>query len=278
MKVVNLLRIVIISLILNGSFGNLFAAQVSIGIGDNKNEAVFKATEGDDTVLEFAGIIKLECTPKGKVKEKTCDTEVTSKIQAKNADLGTTTFTAKVSKDENCCLGTMKIEDFKTPDGTSGLRSRTFQRCCDGKSDPGPLLATLSKFLLTNQENKVWIEWQTLSELDNIGFNIWCAQIKENEFGESEFEGIIKLNQELIPAKNDLDGAIYQTQEPYIFNDGITYCMLENVNTEGVSNKHCNFIRAIVIGNDEAQSVDLKTAENLCQKHTGVGQMECVID
>jgi len=55
----------------------------------------------------------------------------------------------------------------------------------------------LANLTVSTLENKVVIQWDTASEINNLGMNLWCAQLAEDQF-----EGITPLNSQLISIAN----------------------------------------------------------------------------
>jgi len=81
----------------------------------------------------------------------------------------------------------------------------------------------------TDADNKVILTWETATEVDNTGFNIYRARRKNGNYKQ--------INNALIPAKgNAVSGASYSyTDTP---GKGTFYYKLEDVNYTGVSTMH----------------------------------------
>lgn len=115
------------------------------------------------------------------------------------------------------------------------------------------LPVTWDKLTVSTLENQLVIQWDTASETNNLGMNLWCAQLAENQF-----EGITQLNSQLIPTKAILPqwGASYSSVDyPEInthLKPGIQHCMLEDVDAGGQCTLHCEHLKTVVIGDDNS--------------------------
>ena len=101
----------------------------------------------------------------------------------------------------------------------------------DAGVGPSPTVIKLSQFQALPGDGSVTIVWNTESEIDTAGFNIYRA--KE---GSTEME---KINDSLIPAKGSATaGAEYEYSDDDVKN-GVTYIyQLEDVDTNGVATEH----------------------------------------
>jgi hypothetical protein len=92
-------------------------------------------------------------------------------------------------------------------------------------------LITLVSFTATEQEAMILLEWETASEIDNAGFNIWRSETADGE--------TIKINDQLIPAKG---GATFEFNYSYedvdVESDYTYYYKLEDIDNNGVSKFH----------------------------------------
>jgi hypothetical protein len=101
---------------------------------------------------------------------------------------------------------------------------------------------------LVARKNQLIIQWRTAYEINNLGMNLWCAQLAENQF-----ENITQLNSELIPSKAILPqlGASYSSAGYPTINThlkpGIQHCTLEDMDAEGQCILHCEHIETVVI-------------------------------
>ena len=98
------------------------------------------------------------------------------------------------------------------------VNKATAQACWVGGGTCGDvqeyLKVTLDNLTTSISENQLVIQWDTASEENNLGMNLWCAQMQGNQFEE-----ITQLNSELIPSKAILPnyGTSYSsTDYPYI--------------------------------------------------------------
>ena len=94
-------------------------------------------------------------------------------------------------------------------------------------------VVTLASFTATAHDGYVLLEWETASEIDNAGFNLWRSE------AEAEAGPYTKLNADLIPARGGpTTGASYSFRDNTVTN-GVTYWYkLEDVDTYGVSTFH----------------------------------------
>lgn len=78
---------------------------------------------------------------------------------------------------------------------------------------------------------RVLIEWQTATEIDTIGFNLYRANQLEGPYQ--------KLNASLILAANDpLRGGSYHYVDANVMPNRIYYYQLEDVDTQGKTTRH----------------------------------------
>jgi hypothetical protein len=90
---------------------------------------------------------------------------------------------------------------------------------------------TLASFTATAHDGYVLVEWETASEIDNAGFNLWRS--------ETEAGSYTKLNADLIPAQGEpTTGASYSYVDDAVMH-GVTYWYkLEAVDIYGTSTFH----------------------------------------
>ena len=136
-----------------------------------------------------------------------------------------------------------------------------------------PFLVTLTSFIAIPLKDSVSLHWETSAEIDNLGMNLWCAQMQGNQFQE-----ITKLNSELIPSKAILPnyGASYSsTDYPYVntnLQPGVQHCTLEDIDASGQCTLHCDQIDTVVVGegnnlsDTELNQLQAK-AVALCNEH-----------
>jgi len=74
---------------------------------------------------------------------------------------------------------------------------------------------------------KVTLKWQTESEIDNAGFNVWRA------------EGFQKMNESFIPALgSSVSGSEYDFVDQWVLNGKRYFYLLEDIDTDGISTFH----------------------------------------
>jgi hypothetical protein len=88
----------------------------------------------------------------------------------------------------------------------------------------------LLSFAARPAADRVRLMWETGSEVDNAGFNVWCSE-EEGEYAQ--------INEALIPARGDpASGARYDYTDRDV-TQGVTYWYkLEDVDVYGVSTFH----------------------------------------
>jgi hypothetical protein len=99
------------------------------------------------------------------------------------------------------------------------------------EAEPSDTLMELASLTATAHNEYVRVEWETLSEIDNAGFNLWRAQ--------GRAEAYAHLNAELIPSRGSpIRGATYAYLDAAV-TDGMTYSYkLEEVDILGASTFH----------------------------------------
>lgn len=162
-------------------------------------------------------------------------------------------------------------------------------------ASPPPCSVSLSKFNVTNEGGKVFVNWVTGSEIDNVGFRLWCATKNQynsyeptllKEFGHSEqvdpdynencltkIQGQLKVNSSSQSSKlvsavgNSAESTCYSFTDTSDFSDGTYYYLLEDIDDNGDSTFHCDQIDAVTIG--QGPTIDLESAINYCKEVTG---------
>ena len=90
-----------------------------------------------------------------------------------------------------------------------------------------PTNINLSSLKALSSNKKVTLKWNTESEPDNAGFNIWRA------------EGFKKVNNALIPALgSSLSGSEYDFVDQWVLNGKRYFYLLEDIDTNGISTFH----------------------------------------
>jgi parallel beta-helix repeat protein len=94
-----------------------------------------------------------------------------------------------------------------------------------------PSAIDLLSFIVQVAADRVTLAWETGSEVDNAGFNVWRAETADGTY--------IQLNDALIPAQGDpLSGASYNFTDSDMVQGMTYYYKLEDVDTHGVSTFH----------------------------------------
>lgn len=171
-----------------------------------------------------------------------CTTEETVDVCEERKDYaGVTVSNAQCEDKYKCCT-------ILTDSGVNGLSITQEGKIVDGTCQT-KLSVELSSFSITKDETKRVVEWETASETNNLGMNLWCAQMQGNQFQE-----ITQLNSQLIPNKAILPnyGASYSsTDYPYIntnLKPGVQHCTLEDIDASGQCTLHCDQIDTVVVG------------------------------
>ncbi len=95
----------------------------------------------------------------------------------------------------------------------------------------GATLINLSRFEAIGLDRRIKIEWETETELDNAGFNIWRSEEKDGEY--------VRINPYFIPAEGEAGfGAQYSYTDYDVQNGKIYFYKLEDVDTSGKSAFH----------------------------------------
>ena len=89
----------------------------------------------------------------------------------------------------------------------------------------------LPSFTATPGDEQVVLEWETASEFENAGFNVWRSQVEDGPY--------TRLNQALIPARGGpTTGASYSYTDYAVINGITYYYKLEDVDIYGSSAMH----------------------------------------
>jgi hypothetical protein len=90
---------------------------------------------------------------------------------------------------------------------------------------------TLASFEAKPGSGKVTLIWETATEIDNAGFNIYRAEAENGEY--------IQINSSLIPAKgSSTQGASYEFVDTDVKNRKTYYYKLEDIDLNGTSTMH----------------------------------------
>jgi hypothetical protein len=85
----------------------------------------------------------------------------------------------------------------------------------------------------TGKGTSVLLRWETSSEIDNLGFNVYRAASVEGPW--------TKLNREIIPSNvppGSITGSYYEYTDPEVPAERTVYYMLEDVENTGVTTQH----------------------------------------
>jgi len=92
-------------------------------------------------------------------------------------------------------------------------------------------LVELTSFTAKAASDGIRLEWETASELDNAGFNLWRCETKDGQYK--------KINKQLIPAQGGSSwGAEYQFIDSLVESGRTYFYKLEDVNFAGDSTLH----------------------------------------
>ena len=90
-----------------------------------------------------------------------------------------------------------------------------------------PTNISLSSLKAIPSNDKVTLKWQTETEVDNAGFNVWRA------------EGFQKMNESFIPALGSpISGSDYDFVDQWVLNGKRYFYLLEDIDTNGISTFH----------------------------------------
>jgi hypothetical protein len=94
-----------------------------------------------------------------------------------------------------------------------------------------PTLILLSSFTTTPKAGKVIVKWDTESETNNAGFNLYRAEAENGKYTQ--------INTSLIPAKGtSTQGASYEFTDNNVQNKKTYYYKLEDIDLNGTSTMH----------------------------------------
>jgi hypothetical protein len=100
-----------------------------------------------------------------------------------------------------------------------------------GPIDQVPTAIDLLSFTARPAADHIALSWQTGTEVDNAGFNLWRSEWTGGTYA--------KINDALIPAEGDaLSGASYSYTDSDVMQGATYYYKLEDVDTRGVSTFH----------------------------------------
>ena len=92
-------------------------------------------------------------------------------------------------------------------------------------------ISTISSFIAEPAESSVILIWETGTELDMVGFNLYRTESQDGEY--------IRMNDSLIIAEgSDTEGFIYEFDDEGIQNRKTYLYILEEIDIYGVSTLH----------------------------------------
>jgi hypothetical protein len=92
-------------------------------------------------------------------------------------------------------------------------------------------LIELASFAATPKSAEVILQWETESEIDNAGFNLYRSASENGEY--------IKINDSLIPAQgSSTQGASYEFVDTDVKNRKTYYYKLEDIDLNGTATMH----------------------------------------
>ncbi|MCP4708676.1 MAG: LamG domain-containing protein [Planctomycetes bacterium] len=102
----------------------------------------------------------------------------------------------------------------------------------DGIGDAcDPTVIELAALAVNARFGKTIISWETASETDNAGFNLYRSTSADGDF--------VQINDVLIPAEGSaIEGAFYQIVDEDVRNGRTYYYLLEDVDLNGVATQH----------------------------------------
>ena len=139
---------------------------------------------------------------------------------------------------------------------------------CKGKcTDDSQLVDLISFNAIPLSNGRVSLEWETSSEKDTVGFNIWRSQ-SEND----SLTNITRINEQLIPSRSILEwsGISYPAEEDTTVVDGNTYYyVLEDIDNTGRNTLHCDHISLVRVGiSDKGTDVtESERVKHICEKY-----------
>jgi hypothetical protein len=130
-----------------------------------------------------------------------------------------------LSEDQRGLSRSVDIVDIGDDGGSKPCDMGAFER------QEGETAITLLSFTAQAGTDHVTLAWQTGSEVDNAGFNLWRAMAEDGPY--------TKLNKALIPAEGDPEsGASYTYTDADVVKGVTYYYKLEDVDVHGVSTFH----------------------------------------
>lgn len=200
------------------------------------------------STLYFKGTIVIPSGSYGRVKIEVKYTGTTNTSDIYNVYNPTngqqiyfTVNTAKMALNKACDqygkanLSDIAVTFFYTTSGSFATPPAGLNvvKCCPGTNGccQNVTAIELSSFTTTVEDGEVILNWETESETNNVGFNIYRSTKKNT--------GYEKINEDLIPAVgSETVGAAYEFVDTNIAKRKVFYYMLEDIDVEGNSIMH----------------------------------------
>ena len=128
------------------------------------------------------------------------------------------------------------------------------------------LSVELLDFGVNTVNDSVNLTLETGYEQDNLGMNIWCAQLNDNQY----FEKITKLNNDLIPTQSQsVYSSTSYSKENFVNNTvlppGENFCVVEDIDEAGKCITHCDDL--VKVNSSNLGDSNLEVAKELCKDH-----------
>lgn len=96
-------------------------------------------------------------------------------------------------------------------------------------TNPAPTAVTLARFEARAAGGSIAVEWETVTEIDNIGFNLYRSTTIDGAY--------VRLNDQLIPAQvpGSPVGAVYAWTDSQVVPGHDYYYQLEAVDVHGAT-------------------------------------------
>jgi hypothetical protein len=136
----------------------------------------------------------------------------------------------KGSLDEVRIASTARTAAWIETEFNNQKEGSTFFALGDGEPDP-PLVVELGGFRARGVGGGVLIEWETKSEVDNLGFNLYRSTEREGRY--------VKLNAQLIPGLiSSVSGRGYTYTDTGVRRGALYYYKLEDIDLDGSRTVH----------------------------------------
>ncbi len=107
-----------------------------------------------------------------------------------------------------------------------------------GENDDTPLPVTLYSFEIVQEQQANIIKWETASEVNNLGFNIYRA-VSQRQVGDLRMLAFAKLNDDIIPGAGSCSHSNeYDYVDKNVINNNFYWYYLEDVSYNGLITHH----------------------------------------